>query len=310
MAINAITNISRTIGNFLGFANKSFPIDADGLTDMQLNEKLLSVLGNIGGNKYILMGCTIATNYAGYVFLATSDNPSGELLYVESGSGTTLHLKTTTVDISASGYDYTSAYTKRTLAWGIGTENFAFAYFKQLRTNADLATDILALQTTLAGIVPEAIGSMKFWAGTVENKPLNWLECAAQSLQRTEYPELFAVIGTTYGYDDNSSFKLPNTRGRVPVAYNVGDDDFKPVGKTNAYTAKTHTLTVSEIPTHQHAINGQDNDATPNGSPSELGNVESWTGAGAIRSTQSVGGGNSHNNLQPYMALPFIIKVK
>ncbi len=306
-----IEAISRTVGGFKNFPNKSFPIDADGLHDMQLNEKLLSILGNIGGNRYILSGCDAPNSYSGYVFLATIDNPEGELLYLEPGTlGTTVYLKKTPVSITAEGYDYNNAYIKRTLAWGDDTESWAWDIFKRIETNAQLSAKVLALQTALAGIVPEAVGSMKFWAGTVENKPLNWLECGGQELLIADYPELFAVIGTTYGAPSQVSFRLPNTKGRVPVAYNVDDADFRPIGKTNNYNTKTHTLTTAEMPAHSHRVNGQDNNSPPNGSPTELGNTENWSNSGAIRTTSSDGGGMAHNNLQPYMALPFIIKVK
>lgn len=305
MAENSIASIKRTVGNFLGFANKSFPIDAEGLTQMQLNEKLLSVLGNIGGNKYILMGCTAATGYAGFVFLATADNPQGELLYLEAGAlGTTIYLDKSTVYVSASGYDYNGAYTQRKLVWGVGIENFTWSEFKKLETNAELSAKIAAMQTTIDGIVPEAVGSMKFWAGTVENKPANWLECGGQELLIADYPELFAVIGTTYGAPSQVSFRLPNTKGRVPVGYNVDDNDFKPVGKTNLYTTKTHTLTSLEMPSHTHQLKAAPDSV--NGGDYLYGR----DGGAAPFETYPAGGGQAHNNLQPYMALPFIIKVK
>ncbi len=118
-----VTELKRTNGNFKSYAERNFPLDCEGLEDMQLNEALLSVLGNIGGSRYKLKGLTQATQWSGYVFLSTQSAPEGEVLYVEPKQGAapvatdTLYVVNKNIDISAQGYEFPAAYNKRHLAW-------------------------------------------------------------------------------------------------------------------------------------------------------------------------------------------------
>lgn len=105
-------------------------------------------------------------------------------------------------------------------------------------------------------------GAVLDYAGTTA--PEGWLMCFGQSLLRSDYPNLFARIGTTFGAADASHFSLPDYRGRVAA----GRDDMGGVaagrvttagagidGKTlgSAGGAETHTLTAAQMPTHTHA---------------------------------------------------------
>ena len=85
-------------------------------------------------------------------------------------------------------------------------------------------------------------------------------------------------------------------RGRVPVSLDTSDADFDTAGETGG--EKTHTLTVNEMPAHKHTLNGY-------GYQGALGsNAWRFGGGGSIKSddlVSSVGGGQSHNNLQPYI---------
>lgn len=134
--------------------------------------------------------------------------------------------------------------------------------------------------------------------------PTNWLVCDGSAVSRITYAELFSVIGTSYGAGDGSTtFNLPNKKGKVSVGLNASDTDFNTIGKTSG--EKKHTLTVDEIPSHTHGINfdqmwefgGTDSIATTSGGP--------YGGNGYIKNT---GGGQSHNNLQPYEVDCWIIK--
>lgn len=78
-----------------------------------------------------------------------------------------------------------------------------------------------------------------------------WLKCDGRSLSREEYSELFEVIGTSFGSNDSSTFKLPDLRGRVMGGIGQGS------GLTNrtlgtVVGAETHTLTSTEMPSHSH----------------------------------------------------------
>lgn len=100
----------------------------------------------------------------------------------------------------------------------------------------------------LNAIVP--VGAvLPFYGG---EPPKNWLLCYGQQVSRTEYPELFRVIGTRAGAGNGSStFNVPDLRGKV--IYGQGASDFSQ--NTGATVGETHhQLTVNELPAHGHEI--------------------------------------------------------
>lgn len=92
--------------------------------------------------------------------------------------------------------------------------------------------------------------SMEWYTST---PPTNWLICDGSMLDISEYPELFAVLGTTFGGDGTTDFALPDRRGRFGVGYSSTDTDFAKIGRVGG--SKEHTLTVSELATHTHIQN-------------------------------------------------------
>ncbi len=155
------------------------------------------------------------------------------------------------------------------------------------------------------------VGEIRMFAGNFA--PAGWMFCEGQLLPISEYETLFNLIGTTYGGDGQSTFALPDLRGRVPIHF--GD------GVTLAETggAETVTLTVSQIPAHTHALVGTSANGT---SPNPGGNLLAQPAAtiqpytveqttlnmnpGAIG---SVGGSQPHDNFQPYLCVDFIISL-
>lgn len=143
--------------------------------------------------------------------------------------------------------------------------------------------------------------------------PNGWLLCDGSSFSTTSYPELFDVIGTTYGYDDDRNPKLPDLRGRVAVgkkdATSADDTEFSSLGKTGG--EKTHTLTVDEMPSLTYDIQTADpNGSIPNGEYLGYGSnsdIKSRTYTSKITTNA---GNQPHNNLQPYLVTNFIIKAK
>ena len=148
------------------------------------------------------------------------------------------------------------------------------------------------------------VGSIVIWGS--EDIPENYLKCEGQTLSRGEYASLFNVIGTTFGEGDGTTtFALPDMRNYVVVGMS-DDTDINAIGKK--YGEKEVTLTVEEMPAHSHNLfKGYDGgerivnvtNVTKNGTWDNITDAVSMT---------STGGGQSHNNMQPSMAMVFIIK--
>jgi len=160
-------------------------------------------------------------------------------------------------------------------------------------------------------------GSLVPFAGTAA--PPGWLLCEGQAVSRTTYASLFAVLGTRYGAGDGSTtFNLPNMKGRVPVGRDGAQSEFDTLGETGG--AKTHTLTVAQMPSHTHTQNPHSHTSGGNGffvntdsganlqSGSSTNRVVRGSTAAATATNQNTGGGQPHNNLQPYIALNYLIK--
>ena len=147
--------------------------------------------------------------------------------------------------------------------------------------------------------------------------PSGWMNCQGQELYRGDYPDLFAVIGTTYGAGDGSTtFKLPNLSGRVIVGQGSGVDlTPRSMGATGG--AETHTLTTGEMPSHSHtsnAVGGTLGLMTADGNNTAGGGLDTSAvepnlyAAPAALSIDSAGTGGAHNNMQPFAVLNYIIK--
>lgn len=141
--------------------------------------------------------------------------------------------------------------------------------------------------------------------------PNGWLLCDGRAVSRTKYAELFKAIGTKHGSGDGSTtFNLPNPKGRTLVGKDSTDTDFNELGKTGG--EKTHTLTVSELPSHSHIINSfRQYETGSSTDSSKLGRTTTGADGGSSTiATGGTGGNEAHNNLQPYMTTNFIIKAK
>lgn len=149
------------------------------------------------------------------------------------------------------------------------------------------------------------IGS-QFAYSSVTNIPEGCLVCDGSAVSRTDYSELFAVIGTTYGEGDGSTtFNLPDKRGRVSVGLDTTQTEFNTLGKHIG--EKTHTLTIDEMPNHDHYITAADQAATGN----QIGSPRPYSTSGPNnRKTEPVGGNQPHNNIQPSEVDIWLIKAK
>jgi microcystin-dependent protein len=155
------------------------------------------------------------------------------------------------------------------------------------------------------------VGEIRIFAGNFA--PAGWMFCEGQLLPISENETLFQLIGTTYGGDGQSTFALPDLRGRIPL--HQGN------GFTLAETGGVETvaLTVSQIPAHSHTpIASGNNASSANAQGNVLAQTPSYTPyiSGFIPNTPlnpasvgSDGGSQPHDNFQPYLCLDFIISL-
>lgn len=169
------------------------------------------------------------------------------------------------------------------------------------------------------------LAEIRLFAGNFA--PLSWAYCDGQILSIAENTALFSLIGTIYGGNGQTTFALPDFRGRVPVSPGTGP------GLSTRYQgemsgSETVTLNVQQMPMHSHQAvaggglqtgtgkgetgNPQGNyidDSTiatdlfkPNGGGAPMKGAE-----GITVTNQSAGGSQAHNNMQPFMAINYII---
>ncbi len=151
--------------------------------------------------------------------------------------------------------------------------------------------------------------SLSLWDGLVgvilpyggSSAPSKWALCDGSAVSRTTYSVLFGIIGTSFGVGNGSTtFNLPDFRGRIAVG--VGGTAFTSIGVSVG--EESHTLTENEIPNHSHAgvlvSSTSRSDLSSFGSASAIETVSTGD-------TSSVGGGSSHNNIQPSLCVNYII---
>ena len=158
------------------------------------------------------------------------------------------------------------------------------------------------------------IGEIRMFAGNFA--PINWLFCDGALIPISEYDVLFTLIGTTYGGDGVETFRLPDLRGRIPIHMGTGGGGTYVLGQTGG--TETVTLTTQQIPGHAHAVLVSDAVAdtrNPKGARfararHDLAYAPASSGAANpfhAQTVGSVGGGQAHNNMQPYLCVGFII---
>jgi len=141
--------------------------------------------------------------------------------------------------------------------------------------------------------------------------PKGWALCNGQLLPINQNQALFSLLGTTYGGNGQTNFALPNLRGRLPI--HMGNTHT--LGEAAGSTAVT--VNIQQLPTHLHTLVANDanaNQPIPSGAlPASANNA--YTPPAALTtlnptSVTSVGGGQPHNNMMPYLVLNFIIALQ
>ena len=158
------------------------------------------------------------------------------------------------------------------------------------------------------------IGEIRMFGGNFA--PLGWMFCDGSLLPISENETLFNLIGTTYGGDGQSTFALPDMRGRIPIHQGAGYTLAEAVG------TETVTLSLNQLPNHAHILNASANAASSAGTPADMtantgttllyATPDAQTGPDVIMNPQAIGavGGNQpHNNLAPYLCVSFIISL-
>lgn len=146
--------------------------------------------------------------------------------------------------------------------------------------------------------------------------PRGWALCNGQLLPINQNQALFSLLGTTFGGNGQTTFALPNLQGRTPIHVGSGHT----LGEQGGEQA--HTLSIAELPTHTHTMNGASNPADavfPGGNL--LGTADNTTFGNSYASASNlvalsaqavgnVGGSQAHLNMQPFLTLTFCIALQ
>lgn len=142
--------------------------------------------------------------------------------------------------------------------------------------------------------------------------PKGWTLANGQVMAINQNQPLFALLGTTYGGNGQTTFQLPNMQGRVPISQGNGYTQGQAAGEYN------HTLLIGELPRHPHLLmadNAAQNTTTPSmfanttGSLGVYGQAVNMTGMqnGCV---STVGGGQPHSNQSPFTVMNWIIALQ
>ena len=143
--------------------------------------------------------------------------------------------------------------------------------------------------------------------------PKGWALCNGQFLPINQNQALFSLLGTTYGGNGQTTFALPNLRGRVPIHFDASHNLGEAAGSTSV------TVNIQQLPTHIHGLQatndasdldtpggnflGKAPGAQPYGSPASFTPMSGGT-------VGNVGGSQPHNNMMPYLVLSFCIALQ
>jgi len=144
--------------------------------------------------------------------------------------------------------------------------------------------------------------------------PKGWALCNGQLLPINQNQALFSLLGTTYGGDGRTNFALPNLQGCTPIHAGGGYSLGQRGGEQG------HTLSIAEVPQHNHVWNATAVAATTNTPSATLVLAQStgdsaWGPASNLTAMspaacQAVGGSQAHDNMQPYLTLNFCIALQ
>jgi microcystin-dependent protein len=156
------------------------------------------------------------------------------------------------------------------------------------------------------------IAEIRIFAGNFA--PRGWAFCHGQLMPISQNTALFSLVGTTYGGDGRTSFGLPDLQGRAPMHPGNGPGlSVRRLGEKSG--SSTVALTPAQMPAHTHALQASDQPAStnqPGGNLPAVTREDCFSAAGTPAPMRAdaltpTGGGQAHNNMQPFLALYFII---
>jgi microcystin-dependent protein len=156
------------------------------------------------------------------------------------------------------------------------------------------------------------LGEIKMFAGNFA--PQGYALCDGQLLAISQFDALFSLVGTTYGGDGRTTFGLPDLRGRVPIHMGSGPGRTpRSIGQKSGQ--ERVTLTTPELPSHTHAMQGSSaaaDDTQPAGKVLARAAKDIYIEANpdvnmAAAAIGNAGGGQSHENMQPFQCINYII---
>jgi microcystin-dependent protein len=157
--------------------------------------------------------------------------------------------------------------------------------------------------------------------------PQGWALCQGQLLSISQNTALFSLLGVNFGGDGRTNFQLPDLRGRAPAGFGqgpglsaysigqIGGSETVSISSAN-YPAHSHTLSAAASPATGNAPNGLFEAQGQTGGRGGTVNLAAYSGSGTPTTlataalTAAPGGGQPHNNLQPYLALNFCIALQ
>ena len=143
--------------------------------------------------------------------------------------------------------------------------------------------------------------------------PRGWALCDGQILPINQNQALFSLLGTTYGGDGRTTFALPDLRGRSPIGF----DNQRPLGSRDG--EEQVTLTLGQLANHDHSVNASSDAATAGtvtgNALANTGTSPAYGNAASLVATNpaavaTAGGGQAHDNMQPFLTLNYCIAVQ
>ena len=156
------------------------------------------------------------------------------------------------------------------------------------------------------------MGEIRIFGGNFAIR--NWAFCQGQILSIAQNTALYSLLGTQYGGNGTSNFALPDLQGRAPLGEGQGPG-LSPYEVGERTGTENVTLLAQEMPAHNHVLQARSSRADrSNANGAMLAQASDAIYAAASANTQSspgstspAGGDQPHNNMQPFLALTFLI---